>query len=151
MKKLFMTIPATILVLFVFLGVKCVKEDVKPSSGSFTIEVTGDSIMTVTLGETGEFSFKIRNLTDYGDSVTVDVPQGLNELPEQWLWQLCIEGMCLLPGNPATVFVPAKGSYDYLALHIVTYEEGAEGRVTIEVRGIGNDVKWQTFILKITP
>ena len=54
-----------------------------------------------------------------------------------------------MPGIPATVEVPASGSYDSLYMHIITADEGTEGTFTIEVSGIGTEVDSQTFILNI--
>lgn len=118
--------------------------------GSFSIEVTGDTVGTVPeLGEVGEFGFKLKNHTDQAESLTMDVPEGLADLPEGWQWQLCVEATCLAPMTPATVLVPAQGSYDSLDLNIMSQQGGTEGKVTIEVSGIADEIERQTFILKI--
>ena len=64
MKK---TIPLIIMVTLVTaggLGFDCDNGNGEPDLGNFSIEVIGDTVKSVSLGETGEFSFKVLNHTD---------------------------------------------------------------------------------------
>ncbi|MBN2380025.1 hypothetical protein JXM67_09520 [candidate division WOR-3 bacterium] len=154
MKKrvVILTLSAFIM-LFTGVGFSCSSKDKGNDAevpDNFSIEVIGDTVMSVALGEIGEFSFKVKNHTANDDSLTVDIPDSLCGLPELWMWQICVEGMCLLPYNPATVLVPANGSYDHLQVHIVTDEGGTEGKVTVQVTGIGTEADSQSFYMKIT-
>ncbi|MBD3286888.1 hypothetical protein GF359_09640 [candidate division WOR-3 bacterium] len=131
------------------LAFECDDDNEESDLENISIEAAGDTVKSVSAGETGEFDFKVLNHTEQAESLTVDVPDGLNELPESWMWQICIKDACIMPGNPATVEVPASGSYDELYMHVITDDEGTEGKVTIEVTGIGTEADSLTFILNI--
>ncbi|MBN2380026.1 hypothetical protein JXM67_09525 [candidate division WOR-3 bacterium] len=116
--------------------------------GDFSIELVSDSIQTDTLGAILNFYFDLKNHTGNILTLTVDVPEASQYLPENWWFSLCDEQNCY--PVPTDFEVPANGTLEGLHVTIGSsiLDQETEGKVIMTVTS-GEEVDSQTFILEI--
>lgn len=110
----------------------------------FSIELLGDTIKTDTAGAAVNFYFNLHNLTDSDLQLTVDTAEV--QLPTGWWIMMCDEFLCY--PIPVDTLLPPWGSWKNLHMTIASSQEGAEGKVVMEVSS-PDEVEQQTFILQI--
>jgi len=142
MKKVFILLASAAVVLTLALSVGCEKPD---TEGDFSVELVGDTIKQDTAGASVNFEFVLKNNTDDNLTLSLDLPQDLQELPTNWWGSIC-DTLCYL--LPHEVDVPAKGSHEGLHVAIQSDTLSTEGKVVMTVTD-GEEVDSQTFILRI--
>jgi len=143
MKKTAFSISALLIVLSL-LGLKCNNE---PDSGNFSLETAGDTTRTAQPGVSVNFDFTLKNHTTSPLTVSVDVPDSGQNLPEGWFFSLCDEGACY--PTPFDFIIPADGTLEGLHVAITSGIEGSEGSLILKVTA-GEEVEQLTFTLQIT-
>jgi len=119
--------------------------------GDFSIGLESDSVQTLPVSQLGQsvnFDFALDNHTGNPLTVTLDVPEATQVLPDGWWFSLCDTMNCY--PTPSDFEVPADGSLGGFHITLGTsIEEGdTEGSVTMTVTS-GQEVDSQTFILRI--
>lgn len=143
MKKTSLSISAFMIVLS-FLGLKCNDE---PESGNFSLEAAVDTTQTAVRGVGVNFDFTLVNHTANPLTVSVDVPQSGQNLPEGWFFSLCDESACY--PTPFDFEIPPGGTLEGLHVAITSGSEGSEGSLILKVTA-GEEVEQLTFTLQVT-